>query len=79
MAQFKQGDAKRVIPTPTNNLELFVCERVAAELQPLLDEWRDAVRSELHAIQDVSADATDWREAVSLELSELHVHRFEPV
>ena len=72
-----EHDAKpqRVVPTPTNNLELFVCERVAAELQPLLDEWRDAVRSELHAIQDVSADATDWREAVSVELSEMRAQQ----
>jgi len=52
-------------------LELFVCQRVSAELQPLLDGWRDAVRTELLAVRDASADAAEWREAVSSELGNL--------
>ena len=48
-----------------------MCQRVSAELQPLLDGWRDAVRLELHAVREASADAAEWREAVSAELSEL--------
>lgn len=58
-------------PPQPSNLELFVCQRVSAELQPLLDGWRDAVRLELHAVREASADAAEWREAVSAELSEL--------
>ena len=54
-----------------SNLELFVCQRVSAELQPLLDGWRDAVRTELLAVRDASADAAEWREAVSSELGNL--------
>ena len=54
-----------------SNLELFVCQRVSAELQPLLDGWRDAVRAELIAVRDASADAAEWREAVSGELGSL--------
>lgn len=56
---------------PPSNLELFVCQRVSAELQPLLDGWRDAVRRELLSVREASADASDWREAVSAELAEL--------
>ena len=54
-----------------SNLELFVCQRVSAELQPLLDSWRDAVRGELLSVREATADAADWREAVSAELAEL--------
>ena len=47
-----------------------MCQRVSAELQPLLDGWRDAV-ARAHAVREASADAAEWREAVSAELSEL--------
>ena len=59
-------------PRPTaqpSNLELFVCQRVSAELQPLLDGWRDSVRAELLAVREASSDAAEWREAVSAELT----------
>lgn len=58
-------------PGVPSNLELFVVQRVSAELQPLLDRWRDAVRGELLAVREASADAAEWREAVSSELSTL--------
>ena len=55
--------AETSLPPQPSNLELFVCQRVSAELQPLLDGWRDAVRLELHAVREASADAAEWREA----------------
>ena len=58
-------------PSRPNNLELFVCQRLSAELQPLLDGWCEAVRRELLAVREASADAAEWREAVSAELAQL--------
>ena len=62
-------------PQPPSNLELFVCQRVSAELQPMLEGWKDAVRAELLQVREASADAGDWREAVSSELADLRVEQ----